>query len=101
MSGGKGPGAHIKPLPPETMTPALLDQIEQRVLDGIFLGGNYESAYQAYLRAHRDRKVLLEFVRDLQDQLDSCESIIRQASLDTWGEELTPKEFADRSGYDS
>jgi hypothetical protein len=83
------------------MTPELLDAIEKRVLDGIFLGGNYESAYEEYLRAHRDRKVLLEFVRSLQEQLGSCESIIRQIAVDTWGEELTPKEFADRSGYDS
>lgn len=38
--GGTGPLDFLKPLPPEVMTPELLDAIEKRVLDGIFLGGN-------------------------------------------------------------
>lgn len=38
---------------------------------------------------------------ELVDQLEQAQSVIRQASLDTFGEELSVKEFADRSSYDS
>lgn len=41
-----------------------------------------------------DRAALLE-------RAESAECVVRQAAMDTWGEELTVKEFADRSGYDS
>lgn len=37
----------------------------------------------------------------LVEQLQSAECVIRQVSRDTFGQELTAKEFADRSGYDS
>jgi hypothetical protein len=37
----------------------------------------------------------------LAERLESAECVIRQASRDTFGEELGVKEFADRSGYDS
>lgn len=37
----------------------------------------------------------------LVERLESAECVIRQASRDTFGEEMTPKEFADESGYDS
>lgn len=37
----------------------------------------------------------------LAERLASAECVLRQVSCDTWGEELTVKEFADRSGYDS
>ena len=37
----------------------------------------------------------------LVEELESAKSVIRQASMDTFGEELTVKEFADRSSYDS
>jgi hypothetical protein len=50
--------------------------------------------------------IAVEFDPDLArssiaERLASAECIIRQASRDTFGEELTPKEFADRSSYDS
>lgn len=38
---------------------------------------------------------------DLIERLESAECVIRQASLDTFGEELSVKEFAERSSYDS
>jgi hypothetical protein len=37
----------------------------------------------------------------LVERIESAECVIRQASLDTFGEELSVKEFADRSSYDS
>lgn len=37
----------------------------------------------------------------LAERLSSAECVIRQASLDTFGEELSVKEFAERSSYDS
>jgi hypothetical protein len=37
----------------------------------------------------------------IAERLASAESVIRQVSRDTFGEELTVKEFADRSSYDS
>lgn len=37
----------------------------------------------------------------LVERLESAECVIRQASRDTFGEELSVKEFADRSSYDS
>lgn len=37
----------------------------------------------------------------LAERLESAECVIRQLSRDTFGEELSIKEFADRSGYDS
>lgn len=40
-------------------------------------------------------------LKELQAELDQAQSVIRQASLDTFGEELSVKEFADRSSYDS
>lgn len=38
---------------------------------------------------------------ELVNRLESAECVIRQVSRDTFGEELTVKEFADRSSYDS
>lgn len=40
-------------------------------------------------------------VAELRDQLESAQCVIRQASMDTFGEELSVKEFAERSSYDS
>lgn len=37
----------------------------------------------------------------LVERLESAECVIRQASRDTFGEELSVKEFAEQSGYDS
>lgn len=37
----------------------------------------------------------------LVERLESAECVIRQVSRDTFGEELTVKEFAERSSYDS
>jgi hypothetical protein len=37
----------------------------------------------------------------LVERLESAECVIRQVSDDTFGERLSVKEFADRSGYDS
>lgn len=37
----------------------------------------------------------------LAERLASAECIIRQAAQDTFGREMTPKEFADASSYDS
>lgn len=38
---------------------------------------------------------------DIAKRLASAECVIRQVSRDTYGEELTVKEFAERSSYDS
>lgn len=38
---------------------------------------------------------------DLQKRLRSAEGIISQAAMDTFGREMTPKEFAEASSYDS
>lgn len=38
---------------------------------------------------------------DLQERLESAECVIRQVARDTYGEDLTVKEFAERSSYDS
>jgi hypothetical protein len=37
----------------------------------------------------------------LVERIQSAECVIRQAAMDTFGSEMTPKEFADASGYDS
>ena len=37
----------------------------------------------------------------LVERIESAECVIRQAARDTFGAEMTPKEFADASGYDS
>jgi hypothetical protein len=37
----------------------------------------------------------------LVERLESAECVIRQTARDGFGEEMTPKEFADASGYDS
>lgn len=37
----------------------------------------------------------------LAERLESAQCVIRQLARDTFGEELTIKEFADRMGYDS
>jgi hypothetical protein len=49
----------FRPFPPPILTPEEFDAIRQRVADGIFLGGDYHSAYAQYLIAHRDRCALL------------------------------------------
>lgn len=59
-----------------------------------------EAMYQSGL-CHGHREVLLKAYDDLQERLDSAECIIRQASRDTFGREMTPKEFAEASSYDS
>jgi hypothetical protein len=40
-------------------------------------------------------------IRELEERLASAECIIRQVARDTWGREMTPKEFAEASSYDS
>jgi chromosome segregation ATPase len=52
-------------------------------------------------RQTREIKRLGRAKSELAERLASSECVIRQASLDTFGEELSTKEFADRSGYDS
>jgi hypothetical protein len=37
----------------------------------------------------------------IAERLSSAEAIIRQVARDTYGKDMTPKQFADRSGYDS
>jgi hypothetical protein len=46
--------------------PITREAIEQRVADGIFLGGEYQDAYDEYLTAHRDRIFLLRRVTELE-----------------------------------
>lgn len=38
---------------------------------------------------------------ELLEALESAECVVRQVARDTYGEELTVKEYADRAGYDS
>lgn len=44
---------------------------------------------------------ILKAVQDRQDRLRSAECIISQVAEDTFGEEMTPRQFADASSYDS
>jgi hypothetical protein len=37
----------------------------------------------------------------LLERAESAECVVRQVARDTYGEDLSVKEFADRSGYDS
>jgi hypothetical protein len=49
----------FRPFARPLVTPEYLEGIRQRIADGIFLGGDYHSAYEQYLTAHRDRCALL------------------------------------------
>lgn len=40
-------------------------------------------------------------LKRLEDALRSAECVVRQAARDTFGEDMTVKEFASASGYDS
>lgn len=40
-------------------------------------------------------------IAELEERLASAECIIRQVARDTYGEDMTPAEFAERSCYDS
>ena len=53
-------------------TPERLAEIRARIRDGIFLGGDYNTAYEEFLRAHADRCQLLVLVADLQRRLDEA-----------------------------
>jgi hypothetical protein len=59
-------GLHLKPQPHELIdargNPITMEAIKQRVLDGIFIGGDYLFAYDEYLTAHRDRMFLLRLI---------------------------------------
>lgn len=45
--------------------------------------------------------LLMGSLKATADALASAECVVRQVAEDTWGERMTVKEFADRSGYDS
>jgi hypothetical protein len=38
---------------------------------------------------------------ELQEKLTSAECVVRQVARDTYGEDMTVKQFADHAGYDS
>ncbi len=52
-------------------------------------------------RVADDEAALAAGYPSVQVAISSMVSIIRQASMDTFGEELLPKEFAEQSSYDS
>jgi hypothetical protein len=59
------PPFHIRPLIFPPLVGRELQELRGRVADGIFLGGDFQDAYDSYLVAHRDRQRLLELVDDL------------------------------------
>jgi hypothetical protein len=49
--------------------PITSEAIKQRIADGVFLLGDYRSAYDAYLTAHRDRIYLMARITELEAAL--------------------------------
>lgn len=54
------------PRVPDT-SPAAIEAIRLRIADGVFLGGDYQAAYEQFLVAHRDRVALLARLDELLD----------------------------------
>jgi hypothetical protein len=87
------------------MTPAHLKEIRatrivrpEKLEDALFHLGLAQGHRSVLLEAYDQ---VVEQKKTLQDRLDSAECIIRQAAQDTFGRDMTPKEFADASSYDS
>jgi hypothetical protein len=59
------PPFKIRPLILPPLVGRELQELRGRVADGIFLGGDFQDAYDSYLVAHRDRQRLLELVDDM------------------------------------
>lgn len=85
---------------------ALYERKNAEVMDcGVEEWGELEADDQAVWNAMAEA-IAVEFDPSadraaLVERLTSAECVIRQASLDTFGEELSVKEFAERSSYDS
>ena len=62
---------------------------------------------EAILKSYRQQQQMKSMsggnleVEALEKELRQAQSIIRQVSRDTFGREMTPKEFAEASSYDS
>lgn len=61
--------AFLRPMPPPDTSDANIGAIRARIADGIPLGGDYASAFEEYLQAHRDRIDLLARVDELEADL--------------------------------
>jgi hypothetical protein len=77
--------SYLQPISPVELTPAELAAIRARVADGVFLGGNYEQAYEQFLIAHRDRCALLARLDELQRGLPHTKGFAKRFRLERVG----------------
>lgn len=99
--------------PPKQDRPPTPEEVEAftTARDALWVGDTAGAVLVKMVQAFRDKQVLTltadesgamaETFIATRQCADSAECVVRQVARDTFGEDMTVEEYADRAGYDS